>query len=52
MLLPISLTRQQSLHVSLIGRVNVTHRRHNRSVPHQLFDLHNVNASIRLKPLT
>jgi len=30
----------------LIGRVYVTHRRHNRRVSHQLFDLHNVNAGI------
>jgi hypothetical protein len=31
----------------LISRVDVTHRRHNRSVSHQLFDLYNVNARTR-----
>src|SRR6266542_1957719 len=31
--------------LSLIGCVDVSHGRHNRSVPHQLFDLHNVNDS-------
>ena len=31
----------------LIGRVDVTHRRHNGCVAHQLFDLHNVNAGVR-----
>ena len=27
--------------------MNVAHRRHNRGVSHQLFNLHNVNAGIR-----
>ncbi|HYJ84512.1 MAG TPA: hypothetical protein VEW46_00470 [Pyrinomonadaceae bacterium] len=44
----LSILRQNSDRATLplIGGVNVTHGCHNRRVPHQLLDLHHINAGI------